>query len=111
MAASTRLGRALSVYNLANRRWVPIPLGNPTPCLPSGVIGPALTPRLSLVSWNVNAILPQGVLRTRLILGDIVRRWSRPDVISLQEVTAEVRASILDDARVQAAFLVTDAED
>lgn len=34
-----------------------------------------------------------------------------PDIIFLQEVTPDVRASLLDDARVRPAFLVTDAED
>jgi len=32
-------------------------------------------------------------------------------VLFLQEVTLDVRASLLNDARVRAAFLVTDAED
>ena len=69
------------------------------------------TQRLSLISWNIDAFSPRPVSRAKLILSHILEELKSPDILFLQEVTPEVRASLLDDARVRAAFLATDAED
>ena len=58
--------------------------------------------RPSLTSRNIDAFSSRPVARSKLILDHI---------IFLQEATPDVRAALLDDARVRAAFLVTDAED
>jgi len=70
-----------------------------------------VTQRLSLISWNIDAFSSRAVSRAKLILGHILEGPKSPDIIFLQEVTPNVRASLLGDARVRAAFLVTDAED
>ena len=67
--------------------------------------------RLSLTSWNIDAFSSRAVSRAKLILGHILEGPKSPDIIFLQEVTPIVCASLLDDARVRAAFLATDAED
>ena len=70
-----------------------------------------MTQRLSLISWNIDAFSSRPVSRAKLILGRILEGPKSPDIIFLQEVTPDVRASLLDDPRVRAAFLATDAED
>ncbi len=93
---------SLSAFSRPTQRWVPIPLQN----VPSHV-----PQRLSLISWNIDAFSSQPVSRTKLILNHILEGPKTPDLIFLQEVTPDVRASLLDDPRVRAAFLATDAED
>lgn len=63
-----------------------------------------------MISWNVDGFSSRAVSRANLILGHILEGPKSPDVIFLQEVTPSVRDSLLDDARVRAAFLTTDAE-
>ena len=114
---TNRLWRALSAFNRSTRRWETIPLRNvqsqvtqrlaPT----SRSIDTFWTQGLSLISWNIDAFSPRPVSRAKHILSHILEEPRSPDVLFLQEVTREVRASLLDDARVRAAFLVTDAED
>jgi len=70
-----------------------------------------VTQGFSLILWNIDAFSSRAVSRAKLILGHILEGPKSPDIIFLQEVTSAVRASLLDDARVRAAFLVTDAED
>ncbi|KAK7685298.1 hypothetical protein QCA50_011661 [Cerrena zonata] len=69
------------------------------------------TQRLSLISWNIDAFSSRPVSRAKRILDHILEGPKSPDIIFLREVTSDVRASLLGDARVHAAFLVTDAED
>ncbi|KAJ2926552.1 hypothetical protein H1R20_g10546, partial [Candolleomyces eurysporus] len=66
---------------------------------------------LSLITWNIDACSSRRIIRTKLILGSILEQPKRPDIVFLQEVTSDVRSSILDNAKVREAFLVTDAED
>jgi tyrosyl-DNA phosphodiesterase 2 len=99
---ANRLWRTLSAFNHSTRRWAPIP--------PSRAQS-QVTPRLSLISWNIDAFSSRPVSRAKLLLGRILEGPKSPDIIFLQEVTSEVRAFLLADARVRAAFLVTDAED
>jgi tyrosyl-DNA phosphodiesterase 2 len=66
---------------------------------------------LSLISWNIDAFSSRPVSRAKLIFSHILEGPKSPDIIFLQEVTPDVRASLLDDARVRAAFLAIDAED
>ncbi|KAI0050944.1 hypothetical protein FA95DRAFT_1554980 [Auriscalpium vulgare] len=79
--------------------------------------GLSLTPRnidtqsLSLISWNTDGFSSRPVSRASLILDHILEGPKSPDIIFLQEVTPFVRAFLLKDARVRAAFLATDAED
>ncbi|EIW80146.1 hypothetical protein CONPUDRAFT_144342 [Coniophora puteana RWD-64-598 SS2] len=114
---TNRLWRTLSAFNCSTRRWAPIPLRNtqsqvtqrlsPT----SRKIDTLWTQRLSIISWNIDAFSSRPVSRAKLILSHILEGPKSPDILFLQEVTPDVRASLLDDARVRAAFLVTDAED
>ncbi|KAG1856540.1 Endonuclease/exonuclease/phosphatase [Suillus tomentosus] len=114
---TNRLWRTLSAFNRSTRSWEPIPLRNVqsqvtqrfSPTLRS--IDTSWTQGLSLISWNIDAFSPRPVSRAKLILSHILEESKSPDILFLQEVTPKVRASLLDDARVRAAFLVTDAED
>ncbi|KAG1739435.1 Endonuclease/exonuclease/phosphatase [Suillus paluster] len=114
---TSRLLRTLSAFNHSARTWAPIPSRNAQSqvvqrhSLTSRNIDTSRTQRLSLVSWNIDAFSSRPVSRARLILSHILEGPKYPDIIFLQEVTPDVRASLLDDARVRAALLVTDAED
>ena len=114
---TSRLSRTLSALNRSARTWAPILSRNalsqvaqrlsPT----SRNIDTSQTHRLSLVSWNIDGFSSRPVSRAKLILSHILDGPKAPDIIFLQEVTLDVRASLLNNARVRAAFLVTDAED
>ena len=95
-------------FNPSTRTWAPISSKNPRSQVTQRL---SLAPWLSLTSWNVDTYSSRPVSRAKLILGHILEGPKYPDIIFLQEVTPNVRASLLDDARVRAAFLVTDAED
>ena len=94
---TNRLSRTLSALNRQ-----PIPLRN---------VQCQATQKLSLISWNIDAFSPRPVSRAKLILSHILEAPNPPDLLFLQEVTPEVRASLLGDASVRAVFLATDAED
>ncbi|KAH9059838.1 Endonuclease/exonuclease/phosphatase [Lactarius vividus] len=100
--ATNRLCRTLSAFNPSTRMWVPVSSRN---------VQSQVTQRLSLTSWNIDAFSPRAISRAKLILGHILEGPKYPDIIFLQEVTPDVHASLLDDTRVRAAFLTTDAED
>ncbi|KAI6129151.1 Endonuclease/exonuclease/phosphatase [Pisolithus thermaeus] len=115
--ATSRLLRTLSAFNTSAHRWVPI-----TPrtaqsqiaqrlSLKSQTTDASRTQSLSLVSWNIDAFSSRPVARAKLLLNHILESPKSPDIIFLQEVDSNVRASILDNPRVRAALLVTDAED
>jgi len=115
--ATSRLLRTLSAFNFPARTWAPIPSRiaqsqvAQRPSLTSRNIDASRTQRLSLVSWNIDAFSSRPVARAKLILDHILDGPKSPDIIFLQEATHDVRAALLDDARVRAALLVTDAED
>lgn len=111
--ATNRIWRTLSAFNRPTRSWAPIPLGNAESQLTqeSSLTSPSNDPKLSLISWNIDAFSSRPVARAKLILDRILEGPTSPDIIFLQEVTTGVRASLLNDARMRAAFLVTDAED
>lgn len=88
-----------------------IVIGPIKPSLISRNIDASWAQGLSLVSWNIDAFSSQPVARAKLILDHILKGPKSPDIIFLQEITSDVRAALLDDARVRAALLVTDAED
>ncbi|KAL4079807.1 Endonuclease/exonuclease/phosphatase [Scleroderma citrinum] len=99
----SRLWRTLSVFDRSTRSWVrAIPLQNTQS---------QVTQRLSLISWNIDAFSSRPVSRAKLILGHILKGPKLPDVIFLQEITPDVRTSLLNDVRVRDAFLATDLED
>ncbi|KAG8948450.1 hypothetical protein FRC00_008602, partial [Tulasnella sp. 408] len=114
---TSRLLRTLSVFNRSARTWAPILSRNaPGPVAQrlsptSRNIDASQTQKLSLVSWNIDAFSSRPVARAKLILSHILDGPKAPDIIFLQEVTPDVRGFLLDDARVRAALLVTDAED
>jgi len=106
-----RFHRALSAFNHSTRRWATIPLRSvlgPPAKFPSRVVSKQ---KFSVVSWNVDALSSRPVSRCKLILNNILKRPRSPDIIFLQEVTSDVRDSLLSDARVRSDFLATDAED
>ncbi len=109
--------RTLSAFDHSARTWAPIPSRGAQsqvaqrPSLTSQKIDISWTQSLSLVSWNIDAFSSRPVARAKLILGHILEGPKSPDIIFLQEVTPNVRAALLDDARVRATLLVTDAED
>ncbi|KAG2036951.1 Endonuclease/exonuclease/phosphatase [Suillus americanus] len=81
-------------------------------CAPSQVTQQlALTSRFSLITQNFDAFSSCPVARANLLLGGILEESKCPDIIFLQEVTSDVRTSILGNPKVREAFLVTDAED
>ncbi|KAG5646761.1 hypothetical protein DXG03_002447 [Asterophora parasitica] len=103
--STSRLWRTLSAFNPSTRLWAPMSSRN-AQIQRTQRPGP-----LSLTSWNVDGFSPRAVSRAKLIIGHILEEPKSPDIIVLQEVTPNVRASLLGDARVRAAFLATDAED
>ncbi|GJJ11982.1 hypothetical protein Clacol_006220 [Clathrus columnatus] len=96
----------LSAFNHSTRSWAPIPLQNA-----QSQVTQSWTQRLSLISWNIDAFSSRPISRAKLILHHILEGPKSPDIIFLQEVTSDVRVSLLNDARVRAAFLATDTED
>ncbi|KAH9992893.1 hypothetical protein BJV77DRAFT_1000439 [Russula vinacea] len=90
---TNRLMRTLSAFNPSTRMWTPIPSRNAQSQVAQR---PSLTSRKIDTSW------------TQSLLSHILEGPKSPDIIFLQEVTPNVRAALLEDAR---AFLVTDAED
>jgi len=114
---TNRLWRTLSAFDSPARRWAPIPLRS-TQSQVTQTLSPTSrntntcrTQTLSLISWNIDAFSSRPVSRAKLILGHILEGPKSPDIIFLQEVSLGVRAALLDDARVRAAFVMTDAED
>ncbi|KAF9515695.1 hypothetical protein BS47DRAFT_1341618 [Hydnum rufescens UP504] len=113
---ANRLSRTLSAFNHSTRTWAPIPLGNAQSqvrqrlSLTSRNLD-TWTQKLSLTSWNIDAFSSRPVSRAKHILSHILDGSKSSDIIFLQEVTSDVWASLLDDARVRAAFLATDAKD
>ncbi|KAG6915677.1 hypothetical protein DXG01_010466 [Tephrocybe rancida] len=108
MATSKLCRRTLSAFKPSNRLWVPVS----SECAPSPVTQQLpLTSRFSLITQNLDAFSSRPVARAKLLLDGILKESKRPDIIFLQEVTSDVRTSILGNAKVCEAFLVTDAED
>ncbi|KAF8329596.1 Endonuclease/exonuclease/phosphatase [Amanita rubescens] len=108
MAASRLCQRTFSAFKPSNRLWVPVA----SRCVPNPVTQQlALTSHLSLITQNFDAFSSRPVARANLLLSGILEEFKRPDIIFLQEVTSDVRTSILGNPKVREAFLVTDAED
>ncbi|KAG1778426.1 Endonuclease/exonuclease/phosphatase [Suillus placidus] len=108
MAASRLCQRTFSAFKPSNRLWAPVS----SRCAPNQVTRQlALTSRFSLITQNFDAFSSRPVARANLLLGGILEESKRPDIIFLQEVTSDVRTSILGNPKVREAFLVTDAED
>ena len=113
---TNRLSRTLSIFNYSTRRWAPIPGKNTQSQAIQKLSATSQnistsTQSLSLISWNIDAFSSRPISRTKLIYSHFLEGMGSPDIIFLQEVTLGVRAALLDDARVRASFLVTDAED
>ena len=108
MAASRLCQRTFSAFKSSNRLWTSVSLR----CAPNQVTQQlALTSCFSLITQNCDAFSSRPVARANLPLGGILEESKRPDIIFLQEVTSDVRTSILGNPKVREAFLVTDAED
>jgi len=106
MAASRLRQRTFSAFKSSNQLWTPVS----SRCAPNQVTQQlSLTSRFSLITQNFDAFSPRPVARANLLLGDILEK--HPDIIFLQEVTSDVRTSILGNPKVRESFLVTDAED
>lgn len=111
-----RLHCALSAFDHATHRWAAIPLRDPHDPItqnrpfsyPADAIGKQ---SLSLTTWNIQASQSGPAARSKLILDHILKGPKFSDVIFLQEVTSGARQSLLDDPRIRAGFLTTDAED
>ncbi|KAF5329253.1 hypothetical protein D9619_009377 [Psilocybe cf. subviscida] len=111
-----RFQRALSTFDPAAHRWAVIPLRNPhgpiTQRRPSSHPTDAVGKQsLSLASWNVHGSRSNGVTCSKLIINHILQGPPFPDIIHLQEVTDDIRQSLLQDPRVRSEYLTTDAED
>ena len=108
MAASRLCQRTFSAFKSSNQLWTPVA----SRCAPNQVTQQlALTSRFSLITQNFDAFSLRPVARANLLLSSILEESKRPDIIFLQEVTSDVRTSILGNPKVREAFLVTDAED
>ena len=88
---TNRLSRTPSAFYQSIRCWEPVLLRN---------VQSQVMQRLSLTSWNIDAFSPRPVSRAKLILSHILEEPKSPDILFLQAVTPEVRASLLDDAKV-----------
>jgi tyrosyl-DNA phosphodiesterase 2 len=116
VTVTNRIWRTLSTFNSSTRTWAPLPSRNAQGQVmqtQTRTQTQTQTQTLSLISWNIDAFSSRPVSRAKLILSHILEGLgpNPPDIIFLQEVTLEVRASLLADPRVRATFLVTDAED
>ncbi len=108
--------RALSAFNRSTRRWVRVPLSTAQKDSLAFQDHALLSPdvkrqMLSLVSWNIDAFTSRPVIRSRCILDSILQKSQSPDIIFFQEVTTDVRNSLLNDERIRTRFIMTDAED
>ncbi|KAF8329593.1 hypothetical protein F5887DRAFT_971729 [Amanita rubescens] len=90
MAASRLCQRTFSAFKPSNRLWVPVS----SRCAPNQVT-------------NLDAFSSRPVARANLLLSSILEESKRPDIIFLQEVTSDVRTSILGNPKVRETFLVT----
>ena len=108
MVASRLCQRTLSAFKPSDRLWAPVSsksaLNQVTKQLP-------FKSQVSLITQNLNALSSRPVARAKLLLDGLLEESKRPDIIFLQEVTSDVRNSILGNPKVRKAFLVTDAED
>ena len=103
MAANTLYQQTLSAFKPSNRLWAPVS----SRYAPNQVIQqPALKKsRFSIISQNLDAFSSRPVARAKLLLGHILKEQpKRPEIIFLQEVTSDVRASILDNRKVPQAW-------
>jgi len=108
---------SLSAFDNPARRWAALSLRQhiasipkPSPPRPASH-RTAVGKQLSLTSWNVHAVPFKRVERSQLILDRILGSSKSSDIIFLQEVTTDIRQSVLDDPRVHSRFLTSDAED
>ncbi|CAG9985644.1 unnamed protein product [Clonostachys byssicola] len=103
-----RISRTLSMFQPSVRRWVAAP-----PRLDEANVGQGVKSAIySLSSWNINAFWPRPVARATAIINLLLSEAHlSSDIIFLQEVTREVRSSLLRDPRIRSNYLATDAED
>ena len=108
MAVSRLCQRSLSIFEPYSQLWLPVS----SRCAPSQVKEQhALKSSVSLITQNLNAFSSRPIARAKQLLCGILKESKGPDIIFLQEVTPDVRASILGNPKVREAFLVSDAED
>ena len=69
------------------------------------------TSRFSIITWNVDAFGALPIRRAKNLFEYILEESRKPDIIFLQEVKSDVRASLLNNPNVREAFFTTDAED
>lgn len=108
MAVSRLCQRSLSIFEPYSQLWLPVS----SRCAPSQVKEQlALKSSVSLITQNLHAFSSRPIARAKQLLGGILKESKGPDIIFLQEVTSDVRTSILGNPQVREVFLVTDAED
>jgi len=109
---ANRILRPLSCFNPSTLRWTPILSKSAQSQVRQSQLPQrlSLTSRFSIITWNVDFRSPRPVSRTNSILDYILKEPRTPDIIFLQEVRSDVRASLLGNRKVREAFL-TDAED
>ncbi|KAH6904656.1 Endonuclease/exonuclease/phosphatase [Coprinopsis sp. MPI-PUGE-AT-0042] len=100
--------RNLSAFKSSNRLWTPVSSSFTPTQVTQQLAHPS---RLSLITQNLDAFSSRPVSRAKLLLQSILEKPKRPDIVFLQEVTPDVRTSILGNPNIREAFLVTDAED
>ncbi|KAG0134951.1 Endonuclease/exonuclease/phosphatase [Tuber indicum] len=105
-----RIPQSLSCFSFAARRWVPVasqPIQRPgvqgsTQGIPPGS-------HFNIVSWNIDYSSSQPSRRCLGLINHVFKNGF-PDILCLQEVRSEVRATLLGDSKIRDDFLTTEAE-
>ncbi|KAK8144993.1 hypothetical protein G3M48_005072 [Beauveria asiatica] len=109
---ATEILHSFSYFSRAARSWVPaLSRAIQVPRAQSSRHTRAGHPKshFELVSWNIDFASSQPSKRCLGLLDHILNSGT-PDIICLQEVRLDVRASLLGNAEIRESFLVTDAE-
>lgn len=104
-----RIPQYFSCFSPAARRWVPVasrPIQSPG--VQSSAQGNTPRSHFNIVSWNIDYSSSYPTRRC-LDLINHVFKYGVPDILCLQEVRSEVRASLLGNREIRQAFLTTDA--
>ncbi|KAL7919215.1 Endonuclease/exonuclease/phosphatase [Trichoderma austrokoningii] len=106
---ASRIARHLSCFNPSTCRWSPVVSAH---SLGTQILVKAPPPSpFSLITWNADFLSGHAQRRAGGIIDSIFSSGAPPDILFLQEVRYDVRASLLGNRHIRDAFLTTDAED